>query len=76
MTRTNYLKNALKSITFTAVDVLGDLAPSIKEFAESNKDYIKQTYTSIRTPQVSARRRVSGFMNSKIFWTLNTSLPP
>ena len=71
MARTNYLKNALKSITFTAVDVLGDLAPSIKEFAESNKDYIKQTYTSIRTPQVSARRRVSGFMASKVFEPIN-----
>lgn len=71
MAMPNYLKNVIKSVAFTAVDVLGELAPSIKDFADSNKDYIRQTYTSIRTPKVSMRRRIAGFMSSKVFEPIN-----
>ena len=71
MARPNYLKNILKSIVFTAADVVTSLLPNTKEFAEQNKDFVKQTFTSIRLPKMGARRRSQGFIASKIFEPIN-----
>ena len=63
----NYLKNVTKSVLFAAADVGKDLAPDVAEFTRSNTEFVKQTYSSIRMPKMSARRRMMGFRNSKIF---------
>jgi len=69
---TNYLKNAVKSITFIAADVAkSDLVPAVSDFVESNKDFVKATYSNIRIPKMKDRRNISAFSNNKIFQAVN-----
>ena len=68
----NYLKNVTKSIAFSALDVGKEIMPDISSFAGNNKDFIKQTYTSVKTPRMSVRRIVGAFQNSKIYQSLDT----
>ena len=67
MARTNYLKNVLKSIAFTAADTVMSFVPHTKEFAEQNSEFIKQTFSSIRLPKMGVRRIVKAFTSSKLF---------
>jgi len=65
--KVNYLKNIIKSVAFTAADVADDIAPNVTGFANASKDLAKMTYSKIRLPNASSRRRMAGFLNSLIF---------
>ena len=69
----NYLKNVTKSIAFSALDVGKEIMPDVATFANNNKDFVKQTYASIRTPKMTVRRIVGAFQNSKVYQALDTS---
>lgn len=63
----NYLKNVLKSVTFSAVDVVHELMPSVKSFTETNREFIQQTYATIRNPIPQAKRRMAAYGVSRVF---------
>ena len=46
--------------------------PDVSSFADNNKDFVKQTYTSVKTPRMTIRRIVGAFQNSKIYQSLDT----
>lgn len=64
----NYLKNVTKSIAFAASDVAKeDLMPNVAEFAETNKDFIKATYATLKNPVATFKRSVTALQESKVF---------
>ena len=65
--KVNYLKNVIKSVAFTAAEITEDIAPNVSEFAKASKDLAKMTYSKIRLPNASSRRRMAGYLNSLIF---------
>lgn len=67
----NYLKNVTKSIIFSTADIGKDIMPDVAEFGKMNTDFVKQTYAKIKMPPMQSRRRMKGFMQSKIFQPLD-----
>ena len=65
--KVNYLANVVKSLAFTAAEVGTEMAPDVSSFVKGSKDIIKETYSKIRVPSSNSRRRISGFMSSKVF---------
>lgn len=64
----NYLKNVTKSIAFAASDVAKqDLMPNVADFAETNKDFIKATYATLKNPVATFKRSVTALQESKVF---------
>ena len=59
----------LSSITSSTVPYFSLM--NLSYFAKSNKDFVKQTYSSIKLPKMDSRRRMKGYQNTKIFQTLD-----
>ena len=68
---TNYLKNVTKSVAYVAADMKKDLAPNMTDFVDSNKDFIKATYATLKNPAITVRRSVSALQKSKVYQALD-----
>ena len=68
---TNYLKNVSKSMSYAAADIGKDLMPNVGEFTNSNKDFLKATYATLKNPKATLRKSVSIIQNSKIYQALD-----
>lgn len=71
VTKPNYLKNAIKSITFVAADIAKEAMPDVASFYETNKDFVKQTYSSVKNPSAAVRKLSSAFQVRKIYQSVD-----
>lgn len=63
----NYFKNVLKSTAYVAADMANELAPSIGEFIDKNSSFLKQTWSTFKSPRHATKRMIDAISNSKIF---------
>lgn len=70
----NYLKNVSKSIAFSTADTLGNIAPNIKDFSETNGDFIKNSYGFLKNPPAQIRKGIDAFRESKIYEALDAGV--
>lgn len=64
----NWLKNAMKSTAFVAMDITKEtLFPDISSAFNDNSDFVKQTYASVKNPPATIRRLSQAFEVRKIF---------
>lgn len=68
----NYLKSVTTSLVFTARDVVAkDLVPDVASFHDTNKEFIKATFTNTKIPPVKDRKIISAFQNNRVFQTID-----
>ena len=70
-TVTNYLKNVTKSVIYAAVDVGNDMMPNVGEFANSNKEFLKATYATLRNPKAAVKKSIATIQGSKIYQAID-----
>lgn len=61
-----YSLNVLKSFGYTAVDVLGEMNPTVKGFVQSNEELAKVTYESIKDYKGTAAKVKKAIKNSAV----------
>ena len=64
----NYLKNVAKSATYYATDIAKDtLMPNVGEFAQTNNEFLKTAYQTLRNPTTAAKNVIDQITSSKIY---------
>ena len=68
----NYLKNITKSVAYAAVDIgKSDLMPNVVEFADSNREFVTATYSTLKNPAMAVKKSVDAIQKSKVYQALD-----
>ena len=70
----NYFKNVGKSVGYAAIDVLGELSPTTKEFKETNEELFKQIYSATKNYKQTLKAAEVNIRSSKIYSTGDAAL--
>lgn len=62
-----YIANLGKSIGYSSIDKMKEIAPNIVDFGDTNKEIFKDLYNDIREFRTSAHRTSSAIKNSKLY---------
>ena len=64
----NYLKNVTKSTIYYAQDIAkDDLMPNVGDFAETNAEFLKSAYQTVRNPKTAFKKVIDDVANSKMY---------
>ena len=74
MSVAKYVKNVGKSLALAGIDVTMENAPAMKEFLQSNDDYIKKGFAYIRNPRAMTNKADRQSTLSRVYQSVSTGL--
>lgn len=74
MSVAKYVKNVGKSLALAGIDVTMENAPAMKEFLQSNDDYIKKGFAYIRNPRAMTDKADRQSTLSRVYQSVGTGL--
>lgn len=69
-----YVKNVGKSLALATIDVTMDNAPAMRDFLQSNDEYIKRGFAYIKNPKVAADKADRQSIVSRVYQSVSTGL--